>query len=210
MIKITIVEDNANYLKFLENFIELEDNLELSNCFISCEDVLENLEENLSNSDLLLLDLNLPGKEGLSLIPFIKRLSPSPKIIVLTNQDDYLKTLEAIKLGVSGYLLKEASVTELKQAIIEVSEGGCVIDSKLSKLVLEVLTQQKAELETPLSQREQQVLELLALGYVKKEIAKDLDLSYRAIALYTENIYKKLQVSNVAAAVATAIRKGLI
>jgi len=210
MIKITIVEDNANYLKFLENFIELEDHLELSNCFISCEDVLENLEENLSHSDLLLLDLNLPGKEGLSLIPFIKRLSPSPKIIVLTNQDDYLKTLEAIKLGVSGYLLKEASVTELKQAIIEVSEGGCVIDSKLSKLVLEVLTQQKAELETPLSQREQQVLELLALGYVKKEIAKDLDLSYRAIALYTENIYKKLQVSNVAAAVATAIRKGLI
>jgi DNA-binding NarL/FixJ family response regulator len=84
-----------------------------------------------------------------------------------------------------------------------------VIDPVLSKFVLKALTQPN-QIENPLSKREMEVLNALSLGFVKKEVAKQLGISYSAVALYTENIYKKLQVQNVAAAIATAIRKGLL
>jgi DNA-binding NarL/FixJ family response regulator len=210
MISLSLIEDNANYLTFLKEFIQLEPQLELKHCYVSAEDFLANMEVCCEDTNILFLDLNLPGQDGLSVIPSIKNYKPDLNIIVLTGQNHYLKTLEAIQLGVSGYLLKDSPIDEIRRAITDVHEGGCVIDPKLSKLVLTTLTNSKQFEENPLSQREVQVLEYLALGKVKKEVAKELDLSYRAIALYTENIYKKLQVSNVAAAVATAIRKGFI
>ncbi len=93
-------------------------------------------------------------------------------------------------------------------------KGGCVIDSRLSHDVLKTLgtgdNTASNDDASPLSRRERQVLALMAMGYVKKEVADELGISYRAIALYTANIYQKLQVPNITAAVATAIRKGLI
>ncbi|MEM1223606.1 MAG: helix-turn-helix transcriptional regulator, partial [Verrucomicrobiota bacterium] len=89
-------------------------------------------------------------------------------------------------------------------------EGGNCIDPRLSRLVLNVLTSKETTVDSPLSKREQQVLEQLAMGYLKKEIANNLNLSLHTVNRYSENLYKKLQVTNVAAAVATAIRKGLI
>lgn len=210
MISISLVEDNANYLAFLKEFIQLESHFELKHSYISAEDFLSNIENCCQDTDLILLDLNLPGQSGLEIIPNIKAIKSCLNIIVLTSNDDYLKTLEAIKLGISGYLLKDSPIDDIRRAILDVTEGGCVIDPKLSRLVLNTLSNPEEYSENPLSQRETQVLELLALGKVKKEVASELDLSYRAIALYTENVYKKLQVSNVAAAVATAIRKGYI
>lgn len=210
MISISLVEDNANYLAFLKEFIQMNSEFELKYNFVSAEDFLIQVETCCQATDILLLDLNLPGQNGLNIIPNIKAIKPSLQIIVLTSNDDYLKTLEAIKLGISGYLLKDSPLDDIKRAIVDVYEGGCVIDPKLSRLVLNTLSNPEDDKDNPLSQREVQVLELLAQGKVKKEVAKELDLSYRAIALYTENIYKKLQVSNVAAAVATAIRKGFI
>ncbi len=209
-IRIVIIEDNKAYARSLETLLEFNERAEHLATFANAEICLSEFESLEKSADIVLLDLNLPGKNGLSLIPFFKAQNPSPKILVLTQNDNYQTTLEALRLGVSGYILKDAEIQEIEYAIQEVFEGGCVIDPKLSRLVLNALENTSASAQNPLSDRERQVLELHALGYVKKEIAEQLDLSYHTVVEYTQNIYKKLNVPNIAAAIATAIRKGLI
>jgi DNA-binding NarL/FixJ family response regulator len=208
-IRVLIIEDNRQYTESLNFMIQLSDRMEWVASYSSAEAYLESPRE---KADIVLLDLQLPGKSGLQLVPVIRKEIPDSHILVLTQQNDYHTTLEAIRLGVSGYLLKDAPIASIREAIIEVHEGGGrVIDPQLSRIVLNALSgDSDAEADPLLTSREKQVLELMAVGYVKKEVAGLMKVSYSAVAQYTESIYKKLQVPNVAAAVATAIRKGLI
>ncbi|HKK17237.1 MAG TPA: response regulator transcription factor [Opitutales bacterium] len=212
MIRVLTIEDNTAYRQSLQDTIEAAPDMLLAASFGRGEDAVDALKEDCGalRSRVILLDLHLPGRDGISFIPVIKQLAPGAEIIVLTQDDNYLRTLEAIRLGVAGYLLKTVSINDIWSAIREVDQGGNVIDPRLSRLVLKVLTSGEAPEENPLSERERQVLEQLAMGYAKKEIADNLQLSFHTVNRYSENLYKKLQVSNVAAAVATAIRKGLI
>lgn len=211
LIKTVIVEDNPAFAGTLATMIDISDQLSATAVYGSAEKCLAALDGGQKpEADVILLDLHLPGKNGLTLVPVFQHHLPDANIIVLTQNDDYLTTLEAIKLGVSGYILKDASIREIRQAILEVNNGASIIDPQLSRVVLNALSSENYTQSNPLSVREKSVLELLAMGYVKKEVAERLDLSYRTIAQSTERIYKKLQVPNVAAAVATAIRKGLI
>jgi len=205
------VEDNKSYACSLQEMIDSAQDMAWIATFSRGEDCVDALKEDSSlHPDVMLLDLHLAGKDGLIFIPVLKQLLPKVEIIVLTQDDNYLKTLEAIRLGVAGYILKNVSVMTIWNAIREVNQGGNIIDPRLSRLVLQVLTSENVPIENPLSRREKQVLEQLAMGHLKKEIADNLELSQHTINRYTENLYKKLRVSNVAAAVATAIRKGLI
>lgn len=212
VIRVLTIEDNTAYRQSLQDTIDAAPDMLLAASFGRGEDAVDALKEDCCTirPNVVLLDLHLPGRDGISFIPVLKQLLPDTEIIVLTQDDNYLKTLEAIRLGVAGYLLKSVSINEIWNAIREVRQGGNVIDPRLSRLVLNVLTSGEAPDENPLSERERQVLEQLAMGYVKKEIADNLQLSIHTVNRYSENLYKKLQVTNVAAAVATAIRKGLI
>lgn len=212
-VRILIVEDNAAYAKSLREIIGVSEGMECIDRHATagaCRRAFE--QETPPDADIILLDLKLPDGDGLSLVPLLRERAPDSNIVVLTSNDDYRTVLEAIKLGVVGYVLKDTPVAELRRIIREVHEGGSVIDPQLSRFVLKAFQgADKEGLEiSPLSDRERQVLELMAQGYVKKEVAEKLEISYSAVALYTSNIYEKLQVPNVAAAVATAIRKGLI
>ena len=210
-IRVVVVEDNKRFAESLKEIVEMETGMTWVTRFASSEACLNAFnKEQVPEVDVVLLDLQLPGKNGLTLVPTLKEVVPGANILVLTQNDDYHTTLEAIRLGVSGYILKNAGIADIRNAIREVHEGGSVIDPQLSRLVLNALTSDDSTIDNPLSHRERQVLELLAMGYVKKEVADQLDLSYRAVALYTENVYKKLQVPNIAAAVATAYRRNLI
>jgi DNA-binding NarL/FixJ family response regulator len=211
-IRVLVIEDNTSYRQSLQDTIEAAPDMIMAASFARGEDALDalNADECTIRPHVILLDLHLPGKDGLNFIPPFKHILPNAEIIVLTQDDNYLNTLEAIRLGVAGYLLKSVSINDIWNAIREVKQGGNVIDPRLSRLVLNVLTSSQTPVENPLSEREQQVLEQLAMGYVKKEIADNLQLSIHTVNRYSENLYKKLQVSNVAAAVAKAIRKGLI
>lgn len=210
-IRIIVIEDNKRFVESLKEIVEMGTGMAWLAHFASSEACLAAFNQaQVPEMDVVLLDLHLPGKNGLSLVPTLKELAPKANILVLTQNDDYHTTLEAIRLGVSGYILKDAGIADIRNAIREVHEGGSVIDPQLSRLVLNALTSDDSTIDNPLSHRERQVLELLAMGYVKKEVATQLNLSYRAVALYTENVYKKLQVPNIAAAVATAYRRNLI
>ncbi|MEM6884146.1 MAG: response regulator transcription factor [Verrucomicrobiota bacterium] len=210
-IQVLIIEDNKPYAYSLREMLDAVEDMKWLGTFSRGEEAVDALKTDPSlKPDIILLDLKLSGREGMTFIPVLKQLLPNTQIIVLTQNDNYLKTLEAIRLGVSGYILKNVSVMEIWNIIREVHQGGNIIDPRLSRIVLNVLTSKQTKVENPLSDREQQVLEQLAMGHVKKEIADHLGLSLHTINRYTENLYKKLQVSNVAAAVATAIRKGII
>ncbi|VGO19322.1 response regulator transcription factor [Pontiella sulfatireligans] len=210
-IRIAIIEDNKNYAVSLEKMLLISEGLSCSVIYRSAEECMDNMYgDELIRTDIILLDLQLPGKSGLMLAPILRQNYPDTGILVLTQNDDYLATLEAIRLGAAGYILKRSSIADIRNAIREVYEGGCVIDPQLSRLVLNALDSTDFPKKNPLTKRERQVLELLAMGYIKKEVADKLNLSYRTITQYSEIIYKKLQVPNTTAAVAAAIRKGLI
>ncbi|MBT7959573.1 MAG: response regulator transcription factor [Akkermansiaceae bacterium] len=211
-IKISIIEDNPQYTQSLQTMISVSEQMEFVASYESGEAYLENLNENPAEvADIVLLDLHLPGKSGLQLIPIIRKEMPETNILVLTQNNDYHTTIEAIRLGVAGYLLKDSPIASIREAITELHQGSSIIDPQLSRIVLQALSgNTEIDDENILTEREQQVLELLAMGYVKKEVAVHMGVGYRTVSQYTENIYKKLQVANVAAAVAAAIRKGMI
>lgn len=210
-VRIMIVEDNTAYARSLQEIIGASEGMLCIGRHAtvgSCRRAFE--QGKPPEVDIILLDLKLPDGTGLSLVPIFRQRVPDAGIVALTSNDDYRTVLEAIKLGVVGYVLKDTPVAELRRIIREVHEGGSVIDPQLSRYVLKAFQDEVIVESDPLSDRERQVLELMAQGYVKKEVAEKLGISYSAVALYTSNIYEKLQVPNVAAAVASAIRKGLI
>ncbi len=211
-IKILIIEDNPQYTQSLQTMISVSEQMEFVASYNSAEDFLETLNDNCNQViDIVLLDLNLPEKSGLQLVPIIRKELPEANILILTQNNNYHTTIEAIRLGVAGYLLKDSPIASIREAIAELHQGHCIIDPQLSKIVLKALSgNTEVDDENVLTKRELQVLELLAMGYVKKEVAERMDVSYRTISQYTESIYKKLQVPNVAAAVAAGIRKGMI
>jgi|SaaInlStandDraft_1057018.scaffolds.fasta_scaffold20640_4 DNA-binding NarL/FixJ family response regulator len=207
-IRILIIEDNKNYLNSLKQALTLLDGVEYSDGYGSFEAFRNAAPE---APDCILLDINLPGMSGLDALPEIKQMMPATEVIMLTQNDDYPNVLTAIQRGASGYIIKGGSVKEIHQAILDVNQGASVIDPRLSRIVLTTLAGTKTNTnENPLSDREVEVLNSLADGLTKKEVAEVLSLSYHTIDLYTRNIYEKLKSPNIAAAIATAIRKGLI
>ena len=198
-IQVVIIEDNPNYLNSLQRALEILDGVECSGGYPSFESFRDAAPH---APDCILLDINLPGTSGIDALPEIKMMVPRTEVIMLTQNDDYPNVLKAIQRGASGYIIKGGSVKEIHQAIVDVHNGASVIDPRLSRIVLTTLAGTPADTEeNPLSTREAEVLSLMADGLTKKEVAHQL---------YTRNIYEKLKSPNIAAAIATAIRKGLI
>jgi len=207
-IRIHIIEDNQNYLNSLKQALTLLEGVEYSGGYGSFEAYRIAPPE---APDCILLDINLPGISGLEALPEIKQMMPDTEVIMLTQNDDYLNVLQALRSGASGYIIKGGSIKDIHQAILDVHSGAAVIDPRLSRIVLTTLAGVPSDTtDNPLSERETQVLKELADGMTKKEAAAHLNLSYHTIDLYTRNIYEKLKAPNIAAAIATAIRKGLI
>ncbi len=207
-IQVMIIEDNPNYLHSLQSALNVLEGLTCSGAFCSYETFREAAP---TPPDCILLDINLTGISGLTALPELKQIMPDVNVIMLTQDDDYLNVLKAIQRGATGYIIKGGGVKEIHQAVVDVNNGASVIDPRLSRIVLSTLagTEPSAE-HNPLSDRETEVLSALADGLTKKEVAKNLALSYHTIDLYTRHIYDKLKSPNIAAAIATAIRKGLI
>ncbi|MEM8965202.1 MAG: response regulator transcription factor [Bacteroidota bacterium] len=164
--------------------------------------------------DIVLLDISMPQKEGsaasgIDLLPTIKERFPNVKCIMLTMHEDAQYILRSLKQGADGYLLKDTDEAELKTAIQEVYEGKKYFKNKISDLIVSNLSGEKSP-ETLLSEREIQIVRLVAEGKITKEIADQLYVSVRTIETHRSRIMKKLGVANTAEMIRLAYEKKLI
>ena len=176
--------------------------------------------EHLAGVDVVLLDLGLPGMSGIEVTRKIKADLPRTEILIFTIFDEEDKVLEAVRAGASGYLLKGATADKIVEAIKEVRAGGTVIQPNLARRLLRHFRVEPAPAPAPpepekaglrpLSQRETEILQLIAKGISNSEAAKMLGLSKATIRTHLEHIYAKMEVTNRVEAVTEGIRKGLI
>ena len=213
-ISVMLVEDHPEYRDVIDLALSNARGIVLSNEYGTAERALRSLEEHIPQArpDIILLDLNLPGLSGLDAIRFFQDLIPKARIIILTQSNREADVLRAISLGAAGYLLKSATVKQIIDGIRTVHQGGASLDTGIAKFILKTLKTKlpKQELKQGLSDREMQVLTLLAEGFVKKEIAAKLEISNSTVVTHVAHIYEKLHVQNAPAAVSQAYKFGLL
>jgi DNA-binding NarL/FixJ family response regulator len=212
-VRIMLVEDNREYREVVCLALEQEPNVELAGQFGTAEIALRTLRSTSPDEqpDLILLDLRLPGMSGLDALTQCREIAPDAKVIILTQSDREQDVLRAIALGASGYLLKSATLDEISQSIATVTSGGAPLDKGIAKLILDSLKTRLPQDEAPpaLTDRELEIIRLLAEGLVKKEIASRLGIGYSTVDTHVAHIYGKLKVSNAPSAVNRAHRLGL-
>jgi two-component system, NarL family, response regulator NreC len=165
----------------------------------------------LHKPDVILLDVVMPGRSGLDAAPDILAAAPKARILVLSMQDDPSYVRQAFSAGATGYLLKEAADDELVQAVREVAGGGRYVHPALGARLAAAEAEAKARADAdPLSEREREVLRLLALGHTNQEIAKLLFISVRTAETHRAHVMQKLRLSTRAELVRHALQQGLL
>ncbi|MCD0444084.1 response regulator transcription factor [Glycomyces sp. A-F 0318] len=159
--------------------------------------------------DVILMDLRMPGTDGVSAIRELAARRVDAKVLVLTTYDTDSDVLPAIEAGASGYLLKDASPEELRRAIRAAHEGGTVLAPSVASVLMDRV-RRPAAAAGPLSERELEVLALIARGRSNRETAAELFISEATVKTHLVHVYAKLEVNDRAAAVAAAYERGLL
>lgn len=214
MIEVALVDDNSFLLKTTQEKLSFFDDVSIKLIAYDGQELLSKLEEN-HIIDIILMDIEMPGMNGIEATFQVKNKYPNIKILVLTVFDDDENILNIIKAGADGYLLKEITPNELYQAIHETLNGGAAMHPSIAFKTLKLLRnpqdfENKCDLEFKLTSREIEVLEQLSKGLSYNIIAENLFLSPSTIRKHIENIYKKLQVHNKLEAVEKARNNNLI
>lgn len=195
MIKTAIIEDQERYRDFLKMILSSSDKIELVFERGHCKNVLDDVVENMP--DVLIMDIDLPGKNGIEAVSELKAVFPELKILMLTVFEDDEKIFGAIKSGANGYLLKKDSPQKILDAIQELYEGKASMNGLIAKKVMEYF-QKKTALpnvdEFHLTKRENEILGLLIEGLSYKEIAAKCFISVETMNTHIKNIYQKLNV----------------
>ncbi len=210
-IRVLVVEDEERIRKTLVRLLQERHDIRITGAVASGPEAVTAALE--GNVEVLLLDLGLPGLDGIEVTKKVKSARPEVEILIFTVFDDEDKVLEAIQAGAAGYLLKGASTNQIAEAICEVHAGGSVVQPKLARRLLNLFrgtggTRKKED--NPLSHRETEILELIAKGLSNAEVADTLRISRSTVRTHLEHIYQKLDVTNRTEAVTEGIRKGLI
>ncbi|MCX6894541.1 MAG: response regulator transcription factor [Verrucomicrobia bacterium] len=206
-IRIDIIEDDASLRKIFAGWLAEAEGLEVVSQFADAEAALETLPA--MQPDVVLVDINLPGKDGIECVARLKPQLPKTQFVMLTVYEDTERIFGALVAGATGYLLKRAAREELLSAIEEVHGGGSPMSSSIARMVVQSVTQNglATPAATALAVRERQVLDLMARGYVNKEIAETLDISVPTVKTYIRRVYEKLHVHCRAQAVARYLNK---
>jgi len=208
-IRILIVDDHAVVREGLRALIGTEEGLQIVGEASDGDEAVE-LARRIE-ADVLLLDLVLPHRDGLEVVREVRRDFPKLRILVLTSFDDDDKVMRAIRLGASGYLLKDSTSGELLGAIRAVHGGQTALAPAVARIVVRKLDESGSRPRTEeLTKREREVLTLVGGGLSNREIADELRLSERTVRTHVGNLLAKLQVTNRTKAALYAIREGLV
>ena len=226
-IKVLIVEDQPQILKNQLKSLQESEEIEVIGTALSGEAALNLLDK--IQPDVLLQDLGLPGISGMEVTRQVKKRYPKIEVLIFTIFDEEEKVIEAVKAGASGYLLKGATSDKIIEAIREVNAGGSVIQPNLARRLLKFFHvpedgaaaaepdrrplppgNREEPATRPLTEREIEILRLIAKGLSNNEAARVLTLSRATVRTHLEHIYEKLEVTNRVEAVTEGLRKGLI
>jgi DNA-binding NarL/FixJ family response regulator len=203
-LRITIVEDNPVVKDAFAVYISELSNHKVINTYITCEAALENLLAD--NPDVILMDIELPGMNGIQGIKEVRKVLPKVNIIVITVHDNSEWVFEALVAGASGYITKTSNHIKIIEAINELAAGGAPMSGNIAKMVVQSF---RRTTESPLTTRETEVLQMLSKGQSYKDIADTLFVHVETVKSHIKNIYFKLQVNNKAAAIEKGIKEKL-
>ena len=208
-IRVLIVDDHAVVRSGLRLLIEREEGLTPVDEAANASEAIYRMIE--QKPDVLLIDVTMPGESGIDAIPRLLEACPDTRVVVLSMHDDPGYVRGAFAAGASGYVLKEAADSELVAAIRDVAAGATYVNPALGARMIAADTKQRAEGDAnPLSEREDEVLRLLALGHTNQEIAELLFISVRTAETHRAHIMRKLQLASRAQLVRYALAHQLL
>jgi DNA-binding NarL/FixJ family response regulator len=209
IIRIAIVDDDAGVRDMIASLIAGAEGLQFVGAFSSCEDVMENMIDELP--DVVLMDINMPGRSGIECVEELKIEIPDLKILMLTNYSDDERIFDSLRAGAVGYLLKNSSIEKLAELIKEAHHGGAPMSGEIAQKVLAYFQGQKKNVKytAALSDRELEVLRALTEGLSNKEISAKLFISLPTVRFHLKNIYAKLHVNSRTEAVIKAMQEKL-
>jgi len=196
MIKVAIVEDDARFRKSLRRVIESRAGLSCIAEYGTGAEAIEQIPRDVP--EVVLMDLNLPDSSGAEVTARLKSQLPQISVVILTVYNDAEHIFKALRAGAGGYLLKQATASEILEAILEAHRGGAPMTSEIARKVIAAFHEPKPEAAPmeALAPREREILELVANGYANKEIADKLEITLSTVCWYLHEIYKKLHVQS--------------
>jgi two-component system, NarL family, response regulator NreC len=209
VIKIVLVDDHAVVRSGLRLLLDGQADIEVVGEAGNGKDAV--FRARALQPDVILLDVVMPGESGIEVLPKLLHESPEAKVLVLSMQDDPSYVREAFAAGASGYVLKEAADEEVVSAVREIAAGGSYVHPALGARMVAADAKERAAAEAdPLSDREREVLRLLALGHTNQEIAEQLYISVRTAESHRAHIMQKLRLATRAELVRYALSHGLL
>jgi two-component system, NarL family, response regulator LiaR len=202
VIRVVVADDHAVVRQGLRTFLDLQDDMEVVGEAADGAEAVEQAER--TAADVVLVDLVMPGVDGLEALRRLRERVPTARAIVLSSFIDDEKLLPAVRAGAAGYLLKDVQPQELVDAIRTVHAGGALLHPKVASRLLQEMS------SDPLTPREREVLALIGRGMANKAIALELGLSEKTVKAHVSNILAKLGVTDRTQAALYAVRAGLV
>lgn len=209
-IRVSVFDDNSALRDSLSYLISGTPGFVIAGTYPDGNKVLDHLQRDAT--DVVLMDIDMPGLNGIEATALIKNHFPYVNVLILTSYDDSDKVFAAIQSGATGYLLKKTSPAKILEAITDVNQGGAPMNASIARKVLDFFREKKSEVanEYDLSLREREVLGCLVKGDSYKMIADHCYISMGTVCTHISSIYKKLHVNSKSEAVAKAIRERLV
>jgi DNA-binding NarL/FixJ family response regulator len=211
--RVVIVDDHTLFREGLRTMLAMEEDIEVIADAESAEDIVELVWQ--TKPDILLLDIRMPQGSGLDAVPAVLRISPRTQVLVLTACDEKEEHVRAFKLGAKGVVLKDSARQTLMQAIRTASAGQVWVDPRMTGALVEELSHlpeggsSSGRDENGLTERELEIVRLVASGFKNKEVGQTLTISERTVKTHLTNIFQKLGVRDRVGLVMYALRHGL-
>ncbi len=204
-IEIVVIEDDEIIREGYTLLIGQTEGYHVVNSYASFDEAAKTIADD--GPDVILLDIELPGTNGIQAIPKLKKMLPHAYILILTVYESEKMIFEALANGASGYLTKNTPAAKIVESIREVKDGGGPMSVNIARMVIKSFQRNQ---ESPLSKRETQILEQIAEGKSRSQVAKDLFIDLETVRSHIKNIYLKLDVNSRADAIKTAKENKLI
>lgn len=212
VIRILLVDDHAMFRAGIRSYLQLAEDFRIIGEADNGQDALQKIKE--LSPDIVVMDIAMPGMDGLSTTRLIKETYPDSKVLLLTQHENREYILPALKMGAAGYILKRAAADELITAIKQVHSGKSYLDPYVTDVVVQDYRYKKTGMDEDaydcLTDREREVLLYLTKGCTNKEIAETLCISFKTVDFHRTNIMRKLGINNRVELTKYAMRKGLI